>query len=166
MLLFGLLALGAGGAWAGAKETSRVAGIAVLESSVCGGGAAISREQIERLPPPRPVAGKEFLVVAGDRINVKRPVARFTTRIDGTFATRLPAGTWCIFEAARRPAGDEAPPVAAPEPGIDEACLAENRRRCDLVLPVTSDVRAARIVFVERCPQPWAQPCYHGPMPP
>ena len=170
-LLAALLALSASGARAGAKKTNRVAGRAVLEASVCGGGAAITQEQIDRLPPPRPIAGREFLVVTGESISAQRPVARFTTGVDGTFLTRLPAGTWCIFEAGRRmvdePPGPAAPPSAGLDPaGVDRPCLAQEQRRCDLVLAVKSEVREARIVFTERCPQPWAQPCYHGPMPP
>ena len=161
------LIAGTGGAWAGADEAKRVAGKVVLEHSICRGGAAITREDMERLPPPQPIAGRAFLVVAGDRIRAKKAVARFTTRADGTFVTHLPPGTWCFFEAGRRPEVGTAPAAAAPtSAGIDADCLAEQKRRCDLVLAVKSDVRAAQIVFRERCPQPWAQPCYHGPMPP
>jgi hypothetical protein len=135
-------------------------------SSVCGGGAAITRAQIEALPPPAPIAGREFLVVAGDRITGARPSARFTSRADGSFSTRLPPGTWCIFEASRRPTDDHAAPPAAPRASLDSDCLEEQRRRCDLVLPVKSDIKDARITFTQRCSEPWNQPCYHGPMPP
>jgi hypothetical protein len=164
--LVGLLVAGAG--VAGASQTRRVAGRAVRVTSVCGGGAAITRAQIEALPPPQPVGGKDFLVVAGGRISAARPAARFTTRADGTFATRLPPGTWCFFEAGRRPSDDRAaaPPAAPAAPNTDAGCLAEEKRRCDLVLAVKADVTGAEITFSARCSEPWNQPCYRGPMPP
>jgi hypothetical protein len=165
-LLFGLLVATGAGAGAGPAETKRVAGKAVLVSSVCGGGAAISREQLERLPPPQPVGGKEFLVVAGEQISASRPAARFTTRADGSFVTRLPPGKWCFFEAGRRPRDDHAQPIAPAAPNIDAGCLAAEKRRCDLVLAVKSDVATAEITFTQRCSEPWNQPCYRGPMPP
>jgi hypothetical protein len=159
-----------GAALAGGAGTKRVSGRVEQVSSVCGGGAAIRQEQIDALPPPAPIPGKEFLVVAGDRITAARPAARFTSRPDGTFTTRLPPGTWCFFEAGRRPREDQAvAPGSLPAPpkaGIDAGCLENEKRRCDLVLPVKSDVRDARITFTTRCSEPWAQPCYRGPMPP
>jgi hypothetical protein len=164
-VLFGLLALAAGPTNMNVK-TKRVAGKAVLTSSICGGGVAIRPEDYERLPPPQPIAGKEFLVVAGDRITAARPAARFVTRPDGTFATRLPPGQWCFFEAARRPKDDRAEPLAVAAPNVDAACLAEQQRRCDLVLAVKADVSRVEITFTQGCPQVWNQPCYRGPMPP
>jgi hypothetical protein len=166
-LIGGLLALGGGGV-AGTGGLKRVSGRATTVASVCGGGAAISREQIARLPPPQPVGGREFLVVAGERITAARPAARFTTRADGTFVTQLPPGKWCLFDASRRPSeprGDAAQPPAPPA-DTDAACLAAQKQRCDLVLAVKDDVRDAAIIFTQRCPQPWNQPCYRGPMPP
>jgi hypothetical protein len=157
--------LGASAVGAGAETTKRVTGKAVLVASVCGGGAAISREQIERLPPPAPIASREFLVVKGEQISASRPAARFVTRADGTFTTRLPPGAWCFFDASRRlnedPKAPPAPPKADPE-----GCLEAWKRRCDLVLAVKGDVRDAEITFTQSCPQPWNQPCYRGPMPP
>jgi hypothetical protein len=161
-----VVGIAAGVAGAEGPKTMRVSGRAELTPSICRGGVAVTREDYEALPPPSPIAGRAFLVVAGAHIRAGRPVARFTTRADGTFTTRLPAGTWCLFDASRALAEERAAPAAAPRAGIDADCLAEERRRCDLVLPVKADVRGARIVFPERCPQPWAQPCYHGPMPP
>jgi hypothetical protein len=156
----------AGTVAAGAATTRRVAGKVEMTSSVCGGGAAIRREQIEALPPPAPIAGREFLVVAGGRITGARPAARFTSRADGTFTTRLPPGTWCFFDASRRITEDRNAPVAAPSANLESGCLEAERRRCDLVLPVKSDIKDVRITFTQRCSEPWAQPCYHGPMPP
>jgi hypothetical protein len=171
-VLFGLLALGAGSAAAGPASTNanpktkRVAGKAVLTSSICGGGVAIRPEDYERLPPPQPIGGREFLIVAGERISAARPAARFVTRPDGTFATRLPPGQWCFFDAARRPKEDRPEPIAATALNVDAACLADQQRRCDLVLAVKSDVSHVEITFRQGCPQVWNQPCYHGPMPP
>jgi hypothetical protein len=175
--LLGLLVLvGSGfGGGAASKEMNRVAGKATLHTSVCGGGAAIRREDVERLPPPQPIGGREFLVVAGEQISAARPAARFTTRADGTFVTRLPSGTWCFFDAARRPSAADgsaptaparAQPVTAPAPQTDAGCLAAERHRCDLVLAVRSHVSRAEIIFTARCPEVWNQPCYRGPMPP
>jgi len=166
--LVGLVALGAGAASAGSPEPKSVEGKATMEHSICRGGVAITQRDYDELPPPVPVAGREFLVVAGSRISDKPPAARFVTRANGAFATRLLPGQWCIFEAARKPAAGRAkqPVAAAPRPHVDADCLEEERRRCDLVLTVKADIKKARIVFQERCPQPWAQPCYHGPMPP
>jgi hypothetical protein len=166
LLLLGLACAGARGADAGPPETKRVAGKAVMVSSVCGGGAAIRREQWDQLPPPQPLGGKTFLIVPGDHITAATPAARFVTRADGTFATRLPVGKWCFFDAARRPTTDQPSPVAVPSPNVDASCLAAEKRRCDLALTVKSDLSRAEIIFTARCPQPWNQPCYHGPMPP
>jgi hypothetical protein len=160
--------VGAGSATAAPSAPMRIAGRVTLVSSICGGGAAVTREMLERLPPPQPIPGRAFLVVAGEQISAARPAARFVTRPDGSFVTRLPPGKWCFFEATRRPSGDERPdkPVAAPSPHADGGCLAERARRCDLVLAVKSDVSRADITFRQPCPQPWNQPCYRGPMPP
>jgi hypothetical protein len=169
VLLFGLIAAGAGSAAAGAAATRRVAGKASTHASICSGGVRVTEEMIARLPPPQPIAGREFLVVAGDRISAARPAARFTTRPDGTFVTRLPPGTWCFFEAARRPGKDRAEPAAPatpPSADVEAGCLENEKLRCDLVLPVRSDIKTVEISFTQRCPQPWAQPCYRGPMPP
>jgi hypothetical protein len=165
-LLLGLVVAGVTTADASPPETKRVAGKAVLVSTVCGGGAAIRREQWEQLPPPQPLGGKAFLVVRGDRITAAPPSARFVTRPDGTFTIRLPPGTWCFFDASRKPTPDRPGPIAAPSPNVDGDCLTAQKQRCDLVLPVKSDVNRAEISFTARCPQPWNQPCYHGPMPP
>jgi hypothetical protein len=119
------------------------------------------------LPPPQPLGGKEFLVVAGERISAARPAAHFVTRPDGTFVTRLPPGQWCFFEAGRRPKDDRAEPLVAPTgPNVDAGCLADQKLRCDLVLPVKADVSRVEITFRQGCPQVWNQPCYRGPMPP
>jgi hypothetical protein len=169
ILVAGLLMLGASGAAAKPKQTKRVAGKAVQVSSVCGGGAAISPDAVARLPPPQPIAGRDFLVVAGERISAARPAARFTTRADGSFVTRLSPGTWCFFDAARRPSDDpaaSASPAAPVAPNTVADCLAAQRQRCDLVLAVESDVTNADITLTTRCSEPWNQPCYRGPMPP
>jgi hypothetical protein len=175
-LLLCLVTAGWSAAQASATETRRVAGTVKLVSSVCGGGAAISQEQIARLPPPQPIGGKELLVVAGEQISPSQPAARFTTRPDGTFVTHLPPGKWCFFDAARKlnepksRSADAGPPRARPvEPpssGTDASCLDAERHRCDLVLAVKSDVSQVEITFNHRCPEPWNQPCYRGPMPP
>jgi hypothetical protein len=165
VLLFVSLTFGATLVEASAPDVKRVTGRAETVSSVCSGGAAISREQIERLPPPSPVAGREFLVVRGEAITAARPAARFVTRADGTFTTRLPPGTWCFFDASRRPKEEFKAPPAPPRPD-PEGCLEAMKRRCDLVLAVKTDVREAEITFAQSCPQPWNQPCYRGPMPP
>jgi hypothetical protein len=159
------MVLGSGAAVAGAPERKRVSGRATMASSICRGGVAVTQEDLDRLPPPRPLPGKEFLVVGGDRIKGGRPAARFVTRADGSFSTALPPGKWCFFEAARRLGEPER--AAAPKAArVDADCLEAERHRCDLVLVVKSDVPRAEISFTERCPQAWAQPCYHGPMPP
>jgi hypothetical protein len=137
-----------------------------MQSSICRGGVAVRQEDYDRLPPPRPLGGKEFLVVAGNRITAARPTAKFVTRRDGTFVTQLRPGTWCFFESERQPSGSSKPIKAAPGPHVDADCLEAEKHRCDLVLVVKSDVKQAQITFTERCPQAWAQPCYHGPMPP
>jgi hypothetical protein len=166
VLVAGLLVLGASDAGARPKPTKRVAGRAVLVSSICGGGAAIPPDAWARLPPPQPIGGREFLIVAGERISPAEPAARFTTRADGSFVTRLAPGTWCFFDAARRPGDDRPTPVAVAAPGSEADCLAAEKRRCDLVLAVQSDVAHAEITFTGRCPEAWNQPCYRGPMPP
>jgi hypothetical protein len=165
-LVIGLVAVGTGAG--GSQEPRRVEGQVMMEHSICRGGVAVTREDMERLPPPVPIAGREFLVVSGDRISARRPAARFVSRADGTFVARLPPGQWCFFDAARRPESAKPLQPVAPRKGrsVDQGCLEQERLRCDLVLVVRSDIKRARITFTERCPQAWAQPCYHGPMPP
>jgi hypothetical protein len=167
-LLLGLLVAGVAAAGAAQDDLKRVAGRAVLVSSICGGGAAVRDEDLARLPPPQPIAGKEFLVVAGEQVNASPPRARFVTRADGTFVTRLPPGKWCFFEAARKPSEprDQPAPVKVSSAHVDPGCLEQERRRCDLVLSVKANVARAEITFTARCPQVWNQPCYRGPMPP
>jgi hypothetical protein len=166
VLVAGFLMLGASGVAAKPRPTKRVAGKAVLVSSICGGGAAIPADAVARLPPPQPIGDRDFLVVAGERISAAQPAARFTTRADGSFVTRLAPGTWCFFDAARRPTDERAAHVSGAAPNTDADCLAAERRRCDLVLAVSSEVTGAEITFTARCPEVWNQPCYRGPMPP
>jgi hypothetical protein len=174
-LVVGLIALGAGSAGADSNQLKRVAGKVTMSQSICRGGVAITQQDVDALPPPAPIPGKEFLVVAGSEISGRKPAARFVTRNDGTFVTRLPPGQWCFFEAGRKPEPEppgqpaeppRAHPLKAAGPNIDKGCLESERRRCDLVLAVKSDVKQADIRFTQRCPDVWAQPCYRGPMPP
>jgi hypothetical protein len=170
-----VIVLGAGVAVAAPAELRRVAGKVTMSHSICRGGVAITQRDLDELPPPYPLPGKEFLVVSGAEISARRPAAHFITRTDGTFVTRLPPGQWCFFEAGRRPEPEppgqpaeppRALPMRVPGQNIDPGCLEAEQRRCDLVLVVKSDVKRADIGFTQRCPEPWAQPCYHGPMPP
>jgi hypothetical protein len=146
----GLVALGAGAAVASSTAMLRVAGRATMHHSLCTGGIRVTPEMVEQLPPPEPVGAREFLVVAGDQITTARPAARFATRADGTFVTRLPPGHWCIFDAGRKLEPD-APTLTV---GVDAGCMESYRRRCDLALAVKKDVKDAQIVLTQPCPQP------------
>jgi hypothetical protein len=152
------------------EKTWRVSGRVVSVSRICGGGAAITRERLDALPPPQPLAGKQLLIVAGHQI-VAQPIrARVTAGPEGRFTTQLSAGTWCIFDAARKPektASAPAPLTAAPTANVDAACLAAERLRCDALVTVPDrDIGRVEVAFYERCPQVYNQPFYRGPMPP
>jgi hypothetical protein len=140
-------------------------------SRLCGGGAAITPEMEAALPPPQPLAGKLLLVVAGEEIAAVPEAARFTTDASGRFETKLPQGTWCVFDAGRkletRAAEPPGPATSGADAYTDEACLAHERRRCDEVIRVSDKGRnVVQVQFYEACPEVYNQPCYRGPMPP
>ncbi len=160
------LALAAAAEWT-------VSGRVLQHARVCGGGAAVTQEDYDKLPPPAPIAGMTIAVQPGATIG-HGPARSFVTTGDGKYTMRLPAGTWCFFAASRalppapkpRP-GDGPPPVVGEtSDGIDMKCLEYERVRCDLVIEVKGEMKGVDIGFYDRCSEPWSQPCYRGPMPP
>jgi hypothetical protein len=139
----------------------------------CGGGARITREQMEEREAKTqrfPLARATFTVYAGDK-HVGKPVTRFKTDRSGRFDVRLPEGVFCVMAGER----EEVAPEKATEPlrptdaHVDAGCLRDRALACDAHLHVrrdgTRDVKLTLDTFTP-CPQPWAQPCYRGPMPP
>jgi len=159
-----------------APRLRRVTGTAervVHAPGPCGGGAAITREAMaewqaksERVP----LLKTTFTVFAGDK-HVGKPVTRFKTDRAGRFDVRLPEGAFCIM-AGEYEAGTpdiSAAPRRPMEAHVDADCLRDQALACDAQLQVRKDggrdVKLTLHTFT-RCPQPWAQPCYRGPMPP
>jgi hypothetical protein len=160
MIGLALLLIGA------AVPEARVSGVARQTASICRGGAAVTREDYESLPPPTPLAGLTFFVRRGAKITRGKPFAQVTTNAKGRFELELPEGTWCFYDAGRALRGEAGPVAARPDAHIDAQCLAEEKVRCDLVVRVAGERKGLVIERAERCPRPWAEPCYRGPMPP
>lgn len=159
-----------------APRVRRVTGTAervIHAQGPCGGGVAITREAMAEWQAKSqriPLLKATFTVFAGDK-HVGKPVARFKTDRSGRFDVRLPEGAFCIM------AGDyEAvvPDSSAAPPGpmdahIDPGCLSDQALACDAQLQVRKDgARDVKLILhtLTPCPQPWARPCYRGPMPP
>jgi hypothetical protein len=164
-----------------ATATKKVSGKVMLHTPRCGtGGAALRPEDMAQHPAPRPIGGREIFVQRGESIRAGKPDARFVSREDGTFTVRLVPGTWCFFDARRAivaptksakvgnpGAPGDAPPITAGSSGsFDPACLARLPVACDVRIEVTSDTTNLDIGFLDgRCPEPWSQSCYIGPIP-
>jgi hypothetical protein len=98
-------------------------------------------------------------------------LTRFTTDRVGRFDVHLPEGVFCVMAGER----DEVAPETSTEPlrptvaTVDTDCLRDLALACDARLSVRRDnprvVKLTLDTFTP-CPQPWAQPCYRGPMPP
>ena len=139
----------------------------------CRGGVAVTREEMEEVAAKTqhiPLAKATFTVFAGHK-HVGKPVTRFTTDRAARFEVTLPEGAYCVMGGER----GEAPPenkVALPAPTsahVDAECLRDRALACDAQLYVRKDnPRAVKLTLdtFTPCPQPWAQPCYRGPMPP
>jgi len=139
----------------------------------CRGGVAVTREELDEVAAKTqhiPLRNATFTIFAGDK-HVGKPLTRFTTDRAARFAVDLPAGAFCVMAGDRKEAPTEkarATPVPA-SANIDANCLRERAVACDATLHVRKDsARAVKLTLdtFTPCPQPWAQPCYRGPMPP
>jgi hypothetical protein len=146
---------------------------AIHAQGPCQGGVAVSDEQMqewEAKTQRSPLAKTTFTVFAGDR-RAGKPVTRFKTDRAGRFQVRLPEGVFCVMAGEQREAAPESSnaPVAATSANLDLECLRDRAAACDAQLYVRrdspGDVKLTLDTFTP-CPQPWAQPCYRGPMPP
>ena len=97
-------------------------------------------------------------------------MTRFKTDRAGKFDVLLPEGAYCVMAGELGRAPPERSPVAVPKnPHVDAECLRERAVACDAHLHVRKDnPRSVKLTLdtFTPCPQPWAQPCYRGPMPP
>ena len=159
-----------------APRVRRVAGTVervIHAQGPCRGGVAITGEEMQEWQAKTqrsPIARTTFTVFAGDR-HVGKPLARFKTDRAGRFDVRLPEGEFCVMAGER----DEVAPEISAEPPrptdahVDADCLRDLALACDARLYVRRDnprdVKLTLDTFTP-CPQPWAQPCYRGPMPP
>ena len=161
---------------AAAPRGRRVTGTAeraIHAQGPCRGGVAVTREEMQEWEAKTqrfPLAKTTFTVFAGDR-HVGKPVTRFKTDRAGRFEVRLPEGVFCVMAGEQREAAPEnstapRPPTSA---HVDADCLRDRALACDAQLYVrrdsARDVKLTLDTFTP-CPQPWAQPCYRGPMPP
>jgi hypothetical protein len=138
----------------------------------CRGGVAVTREEMEEVEAKTQrlrLANATFTVFAGRR-HAGKPVTRFRTDRAGRFEVALPEGAYCVMAGDLKEAAPKNAPMAAPTgPHVDAECLRERAVACDAQLQVRKenprDVKLTLDTFTP-CPQPWAQPCYRGPMPP
>ena len=138
----------------------------------CRGGVAVTREEMDEVEAKTQrfrLANATFTVFAGSRHDGK-PVTRFKTDRAGRFDVALPEGAFCVMAGDLKEAAPKNAPAAAPaNPHVDTACLRDRALACDAQLHVRKDnprdVKLTLDTFTP-CPQPWAQPCYRGPMPP
>lgn len=139
----------------------------------CRGGVAVTREELDEVAAKTQriaLRNATFTVFAGSK-HVGKPVTRFKTDRSARFEVDLPAGTFCVMagELKDAPTEKSLQPRAPAGPHIDAACMAERAVACDATLYVRKDnARAVKLTLdtFTPCPQPWAQPCYRGPMPP
>lgn len=137
----------------------------------CRGGVAVTREELDEVAAKTQrirLGNATFTVFAGSK-HVGKPVTRFKTDRSARFEVDLPAGVFCVMAGALKEAPPEKSPQAPTGPHIDAACMAERAVACDATLVVRKDsTRAVKLTLdtFTPCPQPWAQPCYRGPMPP
>jgi len=178
-----LLLLGADGG--APPPRAEVSGVALRQrvTRPCRGGAAVSPEEITI--ESAPLGGQPLTVFVGQRPG-GAVAARLKTDGQGRFQTRLEPGTYCVVLGDAQPAPDAGAPAPdagapAPEPApnamsadrnYDAHCLealAHPAPRCDALWPVPSPEPVELRVVVSssnQCPQPWARPCWRGPMPP
>jgi hypothetical protein len=139
----------------------------------CRGGVRVTEEEMQEWAAKTqhlPIAKATFTVFAGHQF-VGKPVTRFKTDGAARFEVSLPEGTYCVMagDLKERAADKLAEPVKAVGGHIDAECMRERELACDAHLSVRKDnPRAVKLTLetFTRCPQPWAQPCYRGPMPP
>jgi hypothetical protein len=138
----------------------------------CRGGVAVTREEMEEVEAKAQrfaIARATFTVFAGRR-HVGKPVTRFKTDRAGRFDVSLAEGVFCVMAGElNERAAPKSPLVASPNPHVDAECLRERELACDAQLYVRKEnPRAVKLTLdtYTPCPQPWAQPCYRGPMPP
>jgi len=161
---------------AAAPRVRRLTGTAeraIHAQGPCSGGVAVSHEQMQELAAKTqrfPLAKTTFTVFAGGR-RVGKPVTRFKTDRAGRFEVRLPEGVFCVMAGEQGEAAPETSnaPAPATSANVDLECLRGRAAACDAQLYVRRDsprdLKLTLDTFTP-CPQPWAQPCYHGPMPP
>jgi hypothetical protein len=167
----------------GGAPTVSVSGVAQRHhiTNPCMGGAAVTPDMIQH--ERAPLVKQRITFIAGSDPS-GTVVARTTTDAKGTFRVALVPGTYCVlFGDAPAPqpeakkttdAGspDAVLPVAAVSGDYDPVCmreLAHPRPTCQTVLAVTTNATqqaTLELVSSNQCAQPWAHPCWRGPMPP
>lgn len=131
-----------------------VRGVAQSHGSYCG-GAPPTKEILEEVSRPRPVAGK-FLVRAGAENTGDTPVAELSTAADGSFTVALPPGDYCVVTAGKRTLH------VKPDAHHDRACLERVARTCDATWHVTAAGLDGAIDLNQAC----FGECFNGPPPP
>jgi len=138
----------------------------------CRGGVAVTREEIEEVEAKTRhlrLTNAIFTIFAG-RQHVGRPLMTFRTDRAARFDVSLPEGVFCVMAGElKESAPAKSAAAASRDPHTDPECLRERAVACDAQLHVRRenprDVKLTLETYTP-CPQPWAQPCYRGPMPP
>lgn len=161
---------------AAAPPVFTVTGTAQREhrTTPCMGGVRVTEDLVTI--ESTTLARQDFTVFAGaDRKG--RVAARFKTDSRGSFTTSLPAGAWCVVLGKHEPTQEQPLPESQPSapvrsPHLDAECLARLAHPepgCDAQWTVTDrPLTGVRLTLhsSNSCPQPWANPCWRGPLPP
>jgi hypothetical protein len=151
----------------------------------CFSGVAMTEDMVQSDVAP---LGNQLLTFTPGTVPGGAVFTRVKTNRVGRFQVRLPEGPWCVYfgEPPPPPPPDTAELADASDGGaasarverppeldanLDLDCLRRLRHpqpECDAVLrvpPRPLERTLERVTWAE-CPQPFAHPCYRGPMPP
>ena len=140
--------------------TVEIRGSAVGVRSYCG-GAPPTRQILDELRTPRPEAGLPLVFRRGDTNTPGGPIeAETRTDASGHFVVRLPPGSYCVVDGAKR--DDHAPPASGPVTP-DPVCYRRWLRTCDTGLQVSHEPGQPVLTFERGCGDPVCVPVQPRP---
>jgi hypothetical protein len=123
-----------------------------------------TEEDAARMSLTMPASGVHLYFRRGDKNSSTPIVQEATTAHDGSFATTLPSGAYCMLLSD---ATVPVPPKEDKHTTVDEACVEREWERCEVTFVVGPEgYREIAYLIQEHCS--FAQPCtqYDGPLPP
>lgn len=141
-----------------------VRGSATMTSATyCGGPAPLPGMPLSTTVP---LGGTRLLVRGGDHNADSPVVAEVMTDAHGWFDLELPPGMYCLIGEKKRSLAPPAAGAQAADPSFyDQACLAEEARKCDATFKVPPRPAPTVTVGVNFY-WPCFGLCYRGPLPP